>query len=147
MGGRGSAGGKTGSGGGGSAAYKEAFKTETSDLMNFAAAPFLDKGATKEMIGYEMYVHKSVTGQSLIAATKNEISELRRAKRENAAIGKSYGLSNDTIKGISAGISEKIKVRTKAIQKMEQARSEYEKYAGEASKGNARAKRRKGNWM
>lgn len=146
MGGRG---GKSGLSGGiaNSKDYKEAYKTEMSFGTEFQGSQFLSKNATKDMIGYEMYVHESVTGRSLIADSKKELAIEKRNHKEIDALGKSYGMSKESIAGMKKGSEEKIKMREKAIKKMETSRGEYEKYKGEALLGNERAKRRKGRYL
>lgn len=130
-----------------SAAYKDAYNTETSDIGNFAAYPLLDNGITNENVGYEMYVYQNVTGESLIAHTQSEINELKTAYKEAVDMGRSYGMSDDAIGGMRAGIKAKISLQEKAIAKMQNARAEYEKYKKQASVGNEKSKRRKGQWM
>lgn len=148
MGGRG---GSSGIGGGGgnpnSAEYKSAYASETSNIGDFSASFAVEPGATKDAIGYQMYVHKSVTGNSLIAETQREVDFLKSEYKSADAMGKSYGMSKDAIGGMKAGIKAKIEIQEKAINAMQGARSEYEKYSRQASIGSAKAKRRGGRWM
>lgn len=146
MGGRGSSS-SVGAGGKNSADYKSAYETEMSNANDFAGSFALDSGATKSSIGYQMHAYKSATGQSLIAETNREITFLRGELREANAMGKSYGMSQNSINGMKAGIKEKIVIREKAVAKMQESRSEYERFASEARTGNAKAKRRGGRWM
>lgn len=153
MGGRGSSGGGRG-GGGGSAAYKSAYAEEISDSHNFAASFAVDPQMSKSAIGYEMYVHQSATGRSLIAETRSEITSLKEYAREVPQIAKQQNafyksevMSKDYVKGTVAAIKEKISIREKAVTVMESARTEYEKYKRQAAVGNAKAKRRGGKWM
>ena len=148
MGGRGSAGGKGGAiGNPSSSAYKEAYKTEVSDKMNFAGATALDTTATKDTIGYQMFVYEDVKGSSLIADTRRELDYDKAALKESKAMGRSYGMTDDEIGGMQKGIKEKIKAKEKAIQRMIDARAEYELYKNQATAGNAKSARRKGQWM
>lgn len=94
-----------------------------------------------------MYVHKDVTGRSLIADTRAEMEELQRAYKTANRDGKSYGMTQQAINGMKAAIKEKIDLHQKAIKKMEAARNEYEKYSKQSATGNQKAKRRKGKWM
>lgn len=94
-----------------------------------------------------MYVHKSVTGNSLIADTQREVDFLKSEYKNATAMGKSYGMSTDAIGGMKAGIKAKIEIQEKAIKAMQGARDEYEKYSRQASAGSAKAKRRGGRWM
>lgn len=48
---------------------------------------------------------------------------------------------------MKAAIKEKIKLRQEAVNAMTSARYEYEKYSKESAVGNAKSKRRKGQWM
>ena len=148
MGGRG---GSSGIGGGGgnqnSAEYKSAYALETSNIGDFSASFAVEPGATKDAIGYQMYVHKSVTGNSLIAETQREVDFLKSEYKSADAMGKSYGMSKDAIGGMKAGIKAKIEIQEKAIKAMQGAREEYEKYSRQASVGSAKAKRRGGRWM
>lgn len=148
MGGRGSAGGKGGAiGNPSSSAYKEAYKTEVSDKMNFAGATALDTTATKDTIGYQMFVYEDVKGSSLISDTMRELDYDKSALKESVAMGRSYGMTTDEIGGMQKGIKEKIKAKEQAIQRMISARKEYEKYKNQATAGNAKSERRKGQWM
>lgn len=130
-----------------SAEARASYDIEMSDADNFSASFVLQSGITKDAIGYQMYVHKEVTGRSLIADTRNETDELRRALRTADADGKSYGMSIEAIKGMKQGLRDKISLREEAIERMTDARSSYEKYSKTASAGNEKAKKRKGRWM
>lgn len=143
MGGRGSSSGM----GGRSPQYKESYDIEMENAKDFEGYYALEKGTTKEALGYQMYVHKDVTGRSLIADTRAEMEELQRAHRTANRDGKSYGMSQQAIDGMKAAIKEKIDLHQRAIKKMEAARNEYEKYSKQASIGNQKSKRRKGKWM
>lgn len=149
MGGRGGSSGISAGGGGNprSAEYKSAYATETSNINDFSASFAVEAGATKDAIGYQMYVHKSVTGNSLIADTQREVDFLKSEYKNANAMGKSYGMSTDAIGGMKAGIKAKIEIQEKAIKAMQGARDEYEKYSRQASVGSAKAKRRGGRWM
>lgn len=148
MGGRGSSGGVGGVGlGSKSAEYKQHYETEISNKMDFAASFAVGSGVTKSEIGYQMYVHKDVTGRSLISDTNNEISFLKSELRNANSMGKSYGMSKDAIDGMKAGIKEKISVMESAVSAMQGARGEYERYVREAGAGNYRSRSRGGNWM
>lgn len=127
--------------------YKNAYDIEMENAKDFVASYALEKEATKEAIGYEMYSYQSVTGKSLIAETRSEVEELKRAYKTANQDGKSYGMSQTAIDGMKAGIKEKIALRQKAIEIMTNARAEYEKYKKQADIGNAKAKKRKGRWM
>ena len=149
MGGRGGSSGISAGGVGNprSEAYKEAYKIEVSDKMNFAGATALDTNATKDTIGYQMFVYEDVKGSSLIADTRRELGYAKSVLKESKAMGRSYGMSDDEIGGMQKGIKEKIKAKEKAIQRMIDARAEYESYKNQASAGSAKAKRRGGRWM
>lgn len=149
MGGRGGSSGISAGGVGNprSEAYKEAYKIEVSDKMNFAGATALDTNATKDTIGYQMFVYEDVKGSSLIADTRRELEYDKSALKESKAMGRSYGMTDDEIGGMQKGIKEKIKAKEKAIQRMIDARAEYESYKNQASAGSAKAKRRGGRWM
>ena len=56
-------------------------------------------------------------------------------------------MTDDEIGGMQKGIKEKIKAKEKAIQRMIDARAEYESYKNQATAGNAKSARRKGQWM
>lgn len=127
--------------------YKNAYNIEVENARNFDASFAIESGATKDSIGYQMYVHQDVTGRSLIADTRKDIDFLKRELRDANHVGKSYGMSQASIDGMKAGIREKISLQEKAVAAMESARSEYEKYKRQASSGNAKAKRRGGRWM
>lgn len=146
MGGRGGSSGIS-VGSGKSAEYKEHYNIEMSDAMDFSSSFALDKGATKDEIGYQMYVHKDVTGRSLISDTRQEIKSLNREYKEADDMGTAYGMSIDAIKGMKAGLKGKIKLREKAIDAMTNARKEYEKYSRESKIGIQKSKKRKGQWM
>lgn len=149
MGGRGGSSGISAGGVGNprSEAYKEAYKIEVSDKMNFAGAMALDTNATKDTIGYQMFVYEDVKGSSLIADTRRELGYDKSVLKESKAMGRSYGMTDDQIGGMQKGIKEKIKAKEKAIQRMIDARAEYESYKNQASAGSAKAKRRGGRWM
>lgn len=148
MGGRGSA---SGIGSGkvdrNSAEYKSSYNIEMESSGDFPAAFALDKHSTKESIAYEMRVYKEVMGKSLIAETESKITELNRAYREANAMGKSYGMTDNSIGGMKAGIKEKIQQNKKALTKMREAKSEYERQGVEDRKRAAKAKRLNGKWM
>lgn len=146
MGGRGGASGG-GSRGASSPDYKKAYDIEMENARDFEAAFAIEPGATKSATGYQMYVHQDVTGRSLIADTRKDVEALKRDLRESNAIGKSYGMSQQSIDGMKSGIREKIALHEKAISAMEAARDEYEKYKRQAAAGNAKSKRRGGRWM
>lgn len=146
MGGRGSSGGFS-SRNSSSPEYKNAYNIEVENARNFDASFAIESGATKDAIGYQMYIHQDVTGRSLIADTRKDIDFLKRELRDANQVGKSYGMSQASIDGMKAGIREKISLQEKAVAAMESARSEYEKYKRQASSGNAKAKRRGGRWM
>ena len=76
-----------------------------------------------------------------------EITELKRAYRSASVDGKSYGMSNEAIRGMKRGIQDKITLREMAVQKMTSARAEYDKYSKDAQKGAAKAKRNGGTWL
>lgn len=150
MGGRGGASGGGGSPSGrssGSPDYKRPYEIEMENAKDFEAYFAVEPGATKEATGYQMYVHQDVTGRSLIADTRKDIDALKRDLREANAMGKSYGMTQQSIDGMKAAIREKISLQEKAVTAMEAARSEYEKYKRQAAAGNAKAKRRGGRWM
>lgn len=147
MGGRGGNSGLTSGGGSSSPEYKNAYNIEMENAKNFEAYFAIEKGVTKETIGYQMYVHQDVTGRSLIADTRKEIGFLKHELREANQVGKSYGMSQNAINGMKQGIKEKISMQEKAVKAMENSRSEYEKYKRQAITGNENAKRRKGKWM
>jgi hypothetical protein len=130
-----------------SAEFKNSYNIEMENAADFEGHYALEKDTTKEALGYQMYVHKDVTGRSLIADTQAEIGELQRAYRHANRDGASYGMSQPAIDGMKAAIKEKIQLRQKAVTAMMSARSEYEKYSKETAVGNAKAKRRKGRWM
>ena len=144
MGGRG---GSSGLGNRNSPEYKNAYNIEMENAKGFEASFVLEKDTTKESIGYQMYVHQDVTGNSLIADTRKEIDFLKRELRDANQNGRSYGMSQDAIDGMKQGIREKISLQEKAVKIMEGARSEYEKYKRQTAIGNEKAKRRKGRWM
>lgn len=144
MGGRG---GSSGSVASKSPEYKNAYRIEMENARNFEASFAIESGTTKETIGYQMYVHKDVTGRSLIADTQKEIEYQKRELRQANQVGKSYGMSQNAIDGMKAGMREKIGLMEKAVSAMESARAEYEKYSQQASAGNASGKRRGGRWM
>ena len=142
-------GGRGGSSGMGtkSQGYKDGYNGEMENAMDFAAAYALDESATKDSVGYEMYMYKNATGRSLIGDTQSEIDELERAHRKANREGASYGIPQATIDGIKAGMKEKMRLRQEAIKVMTSARAEYEKYHKRATAGNEKAKRRNGKWM
>lgn len=144
-------GGRGGSGGGGltskSGEYRNAYNIEVENARNFEASFAIEQGATKDAIGYQMYVHQDVTGRSLIADTRNEIKFLKQELREANQVGASYGMTKDAINGMKAGIKEKILLQEKAVSAMESARAEYEKYRRQATTGNQKAQRRGGRWI
>lgn len=150
MGGRGGSG---GGGGGGSnrhsssPEYKNSYKIEMENANSFEAAFAIESGASKQAIGYQMYVHKDVTGRSLIADTKKDVDFLKKELRQANQMGKSYGMSQAAIDGMKAAIRDKISLQEKAITAMEASRAEYEKFKRQASSGNAKAKRNGGKWM
>ena len=146
MGGRGSSSG-IGGAAKGTPDYKNAYDIEMENAKDFEGHYALEKDTTKEALGYQMYVHKDVTGRSLIADTRAEMEELQRAYRTANRDGKSYGMTQQAIDGMKAAIKEKIDLHQRAIKKMEAARNEYEKYSKQASVGNQKSKRRKGRWM
>ena len=147
MGGRGGAGGGIGSRNSSSPDYKNSYNIEMENARHFEAAFAIESGAIKETTGYQMYVHQDVTGRSLIADTRKDIDALKRDLREANKMGKSYGMSQASIDGMKAALREKISLQERAVTAMEGARSEYEKYKRQASAGNAKAKRRGGQWM
>lgn len=147
MGGRGGAGGGIGSRNASSPDYKNSYNIEMENARSFEAAFSIESGATKETTGYQMYVHQDVTGRSLIADTRKDIDALKRDLREANQMGKSYGMSQASIDGMKAALREKISLQERAVTAMEGARAEYEKYKRQASAGNAKAKRRGGQWM
>lgn len=114
---------------------------------DFEASFAIEHGATKDTIGYQMYVHQDVTGRSLIADTRRDIDSMKRELREANQMGKSYGMSQAAIEGLKAGIRERISLQEKAVTAMEGARAEYEKFKRQAAAGNAKAQRRGGKWM
>ena len=116
MGGRGSSSGM----GGRSPQYKESYDIEMENAKDFEGYYALEKGTTKEALGYQMYVHKDVTGRSLIADTRAEMEELQRAHRTANRDGKSYGMSQQAIDGMKAAIKEKIDLHQRAIKKWKQ---------------------------
>lgn len=127
--------------------YKDAYNIEMETAKNFEAAFAVEAGATKDAIGYQMYVHQDVTGRSLIADTRKEIEFQKRELRQANQVGRSYGMTQNAIAGMKAGIREKIGVMEKAVSNMEAARAEYQKFKVQASVGNAKAKRLNGKWM
>lgn len=127
--------------------YNNAYNIEMENAKEFEASFALDIGMTKDVIGYQMYVHQDTTGRSLIADTRKEIDALKRDLREANQMGKSYGMSQASIDGMKAGIREKISLHERAVAIMESARDEYEKYKHQAYVGNEKAKRRGGRWM
>ena len=94
-----------------------------------------------------MYVHEDVTGRSLISDTRKEMEELQRAYRSANRDGASYGMSQNAIEGMKAGIKEKIILHKKAIERMQSAKLEYEKYKKQAFAGKQKSKKKKGRWM
>lgn len=147
MGGRGARSASSGVVGALSKEAQASYALEMSDADNFSASFLLQSGVTKDAIGYQMYVHKEVTGRSLIADTRSEVDELKRALRTADADGRSYGMSAEAIKGLKQGLRDKISLREKAIDRMTDARTAYEKYSKEATIGNNKSKRRRGKWM
>lgn len=127
--------------------YRNAYNIEMENARNFDASFAIESGVTKDAIGYQMYVHQDVTGRSLIADTRKEIDFQKRELRQANQMGRSYGMTQDSIEGMKAGIREKIGLMEKSVAAMESARSEYEKYKKQASVGSAKAKRRGGRWM
>lgn len=69
------------------------------------------------------------------------------AYKEAVDMGRSYGMTDDEIGGMRAGIKAKIDLQEKAVARMQSARAEYEKYKKQAYIGNEKAKRRKGKRM
>lgn len=108
MGGRGSAGGAGVGRNANSPEYKSAYNIEMENARSFGAAFAIENGATKDTIGYQMYVHQDVTGRSLIADTRRDIDALKRDLREASQMGKSYGMSQASIDGMKAAMREKI---------------------------------------
>lgn len=143
MGGRGGRGGAHAQ----SSEYREHYNIEMSSARNFSAVFAIEPGATKDVIGYQMYVHQDVTGRSLIADTRKDIDFMKRELREANQMGKAYGMSQAAIDGMKAGIRERISLQEKAVTAMEGARAEYEKFKRQATAGNAKAQRRGGKWM
>lgn len=143
MGGRGGSGGSYSS----SPEYREHYNVEMQSARDFEASFAIEHGATKDTIGYQMYVHQDVTGRSLIADTRRDIDSMKRELREANQMGKSYGMSKAAIDGMKAGIRERISLQEKAVTAMEGARAEYEKFKRQAAAGNAKAQRRGGKWM
>lgn len=143
MGGRGGSGSVYSS----SSEYREHYNVEVQSARDFEAAFAIEAGATKDTIGYQMYVHQDVTGRSLIADTRKDIDAMKRELREANQMGKSYGMSQAAIDGMKAGIRERISLQEKAVSAMESARAEYEKFKRQAAAGNAKAQRRGGKWM
>ena len=127
--------------------YKNSYNIEMENAKDFEGYYALEPDTTKEALGYQMYVHKDVTGRSLIADTRAEMEELQRAYRSANRDGASYGMTQPAIDGMKAAIKEKISLHQKAIDAMTAARSEYEKYSKQSAVGNAKSKRRKGRWM
>lgn len=146
MGGRGASSGMRG-GNPNSPEGRNAYNIEMENARSFEAEFVLDSNTTKDAIGYQMYVHEDVTGRSLIADTRKEIEMDRRALKEANSMGKSYGMSNDAIAGMKKGIQEKISLKEKAIDKMQSAKEQYEKYKKQAFIGSEKSRRRKGSWM
>lgn len=144
MGGRGGSGSSTHSA---SPEYREHYNVEVQSARDFEASFAIEQGATKDTIGYQMYVHQDVTGRSLIADTRRGIDSMKRELREANQMGKSYGMSQAAIDGMKAGIRERISLQEKAVAAMEGARTEYEKFKRQAAAGNAKAQRRGGKWM
>ncbi|MBQ3045146.1 MAG: hypothetical protein IJD49_04255 [Clostridia bacterium] len=135
-----------------SADYKNAYADEMGNAREFTAAFALTASAST--IGWEMHAYQSVTGRSLIADTQAEVKSLKESIKEvdvtAAYVNSFYGkgtMSKDTVSGTKAAIKEKIALREKAIKKMTDSRSEYEKYKREAQTGNAKAKKRGGKYM
>lgn len=143
MGGRGGSGSTHSS----SPEYREHYNVEVQSARDFEAAFAIEPGATKDTIGYQMYVHQGVTGRSLIADTRKDIDAMKRELREANQMGKSYAMSQAAIDGMKAGIRERISLQEKAVTAMEGAWSEYEKFKRQAAAGNAKAQRRGGKWM
>lgn len=143
MGGRGGSGGSYSS----SPEYREHYNVEMQSARDFEASFAIEHEATKDTIGYQMYVHQDVTGRSLIADTRRDIDSMKRELREANQMGKSYGVSKAAIDGMKAGIRERISLQEKAVTAMEGARAEYEKFKRQAAAGNAKAQRRGGKWM
>lgn len=127
--------------------YREHYEAEVQSARDFEASFAIESGATKDTIGYQMYVHQDVTGRSLIADTRRDIDSMKQELREANQMGKSYGMSQAAIDGMKAGIRERISLQEKAVTAMEGARTEYEKFKRQAAAGNAKAKRRGGMWM
>lgn len=150
MGGRGSSSGAAARGGGGSVSetpeFKNAYNIEMENAMQFEAAYALDTSTTKEALGYQMHVHQEVTGNSLIADTQREVQELERAYKNANRDGASFGMSKEAIAGMKTGINEKISLRRQAIEKMYEAKTEYERYRHQAQVGKQKAKANP-SWM
>lgn len=143
MGGRGGSGGMTG--GGGSPDFQNAYNDEISNARDFPAAFAIEPDATKDMIGYQMYVHNDVTGRSLIADTQDDINFLKEEYDNADDMGRSYGMSKDSINGMKRGIQYKIDLQTKALNAMKASKELYEKY--KRAPGEIRKRlRREGRW-
>lgn len=56
-------------------------------------------------------------------------------------------MSQNAIEGMKAGIKEKIILHKKAIERMQSAKLEYEKYKKQAFAGKQKSKKKKGRWM
>lgn len=101
----------------------------------------------KDSIGYNMYVYKDMTGNSLIADTEKELNFLKNELKKSYDVGKAYNMSDDEIGGMQQALQEKINDRQKAINTMKSAKTEYEKYTRQAGIGNYKANKLRGNWL
>lgn len=101
----------------------------------------------KDSIGYNMYVYKDMTGNSLIADTEKELNFLKNELKESYDVGKAYNMSDNEIGGMQQALQEKINDRQKAINTMKYAKTEYEKYTRQAGIGNYKANKLRGNWL
>lgn len=126
--------------------YKNSYDIEMENATSFEGHYALQPDTTKESLGYQMYVHQDVTGNSLISDTRKEMEELQRALKDANRDGSAYGMSKDAIAGMKQAIKEKIYLHKQAIAKMVDARPEFEKYSKQAFAGNKKGKANKG-WM
>lgn len=127
--------------------YKNAYQIEMENAKDFEGYYALEKDTTRQSLGYQMYVHEDVTGRSLVSDTRKEMEELKRAYRSANRDGASYGMSQTAIEGMKTAIKEKINLHQKAIERMQSAKPEYEKYKKQAFVGSEKSKKRKGKWM
>lgn len=128
-------------GGSESAEFKESYDIEMEDAKSFPAAFVLEDGMSNDVIAYQMYVHKDVSGNSLIADTQKDVDFLKSEIDNADDMGASYGMSQDAINGMKKALQEKVELRESAIKRMQECKPEYDKYVNQARVGNAKAER------